>query len=256
MTLLTDHQTPTSTATTLRPRFEGSNICTWIGFKHVNYVVEEAVLDHFRAAPGPARASCTRRHGLGVDIVDMDTRILHALHMRRRGRRDRARRTRDAERPALQPCGSSSTATAPAGQGGHREGPGRCCAGTTGRRRTPADPPPAGSSSRPWTRSGGRPGGGRDRRRGIDPVGRGTVTRDGPGGLRTGDGPAFAWSWRIPYFYCHFTERLQMSGYLRQMEEVVDLFLAERGISIRTLLDEPDWIPVVPHSGSRSSARR
>jgi hypothetical protein len=42
---------------------------------------------------------------------------------------------------------------------------------------------------------------------------------------------AYAWKWRIPYFYCHFTERMQMSGYLRQMEEVVDLFLADRGVS-------------------------
>src|SRR5690606_9646124 len=41
---------------------------------------------------------------------------------------------------------------------------------------------------------------------------------------------AFGWKWRIPYFYCHFTERLQMSGYLRIMEEVVDLFLADRGV--------------------------
>ena len=27
--------------TLLRPRFEGTNICTWIGFKHDNYLVEE-----------------------------------------------------------------------------------------------------------------------------------------------------------------------------------------------------------------------
>jgi hypothetical protein len=59
---------------------------------------------------------------------------------------------------------------------------------------------------------------------------------------------AFGWKWRIPYFYCHFTERVQMTGYLRLMEEVVDLFLADRDISIKRLLDEQDWIPVVPHS--------
>jgi acyl-CoA thioesterase FadM len=48
--------------------------------------------------------------------------------------------------------------------------------------------------------------------------------------------------------YCHFNERMQMSGYLRQMEEVVDLFLADRGLSIKRMLDERSWIPVVPHS--------
>ena len=34
-------------------------------------------------------------------------------------------------------------------------------------------------------------------------------------------------------------------------EEVVDLFLADRGISIRQLLDDRRWIPVVPHSQIR-----
>ncbi len=37
------------THTRVRPRFEGCNICTWIGFKHVMYCIEEAVVDHFRA---------------------------------------------------------------------------------------------------------------------------------------------------------------------------------------------------------------
>jgi len=59
---------------------------------------------------------------------------------------------------------------------------------------------------------------------------------------------SFAWRWRIPYPYCHFNSRLQLSGYLRLLEEVVDLFLADRGVSIRSLLCERSWIPVVPHS--------
>jgi acyl-CoA thioesterase FadM len=57
---------------------------------------------------------------------------------------------------------------------------------------------------------------------------------------------AFVWKWHVPYFYCHFTERMQHSGYLRLLEEVVDLFLAERRISIRTMLQTRQWIPVVP----------
>jgi acyl-CoA thioesterase FadM len=59
---------------------------------------------------------------------------------------------------------------------------------------------------------------------------------------------AVVWRRRIPYFYCHFSQRLQHSGYLRLMEEVVDVFLAERGISIRTMLDTRGWIPVVPRA--------
>src|SRR5262249_48330329 len=55
-------------------------------------------------------------------------------------------------------------------------------------------------------------------------AGRGTGTDPVLAELTAGRN-AFGWKWRAPYFYCHFTERVQMSGYLRQMEEVVDLFL-------------------------------
>lgn len=42
-----------------------------------------------------------------------------------------------------------------------------------------------------------------------------------------------------------------MSGYLRLMEEGKDRFVADRGISIKTLLDDRRWIPVVPRSDIR-----
>ncbi|MBX6765686.1 MAG: hypothetical protein IRY90_00760, partial [Actinomadura rubrobrunea] len=69
-----------TTRTSLRPRFEGSNICTWIGFKHVNYLVEEAVLGHLRHG-GLAPGALFEEYGLGVDLVDIDTRILTAFHI-------------------------------------------------------------------------------------------------------------------------------------------------------------------------------
>jgi acyl-CoA thioesterase FadM len=59
---------------------------------------------------------------------------------------------------------------------------------------------------------------------------------------------AFGWTWRLPYFYCHFNERVQMTGFLRLMEEVVDLFLADRGLPIKRVLDEKGLIPVVTRS--------
>src|SRR5688572_27855192 len=37
-----------TTRTTLRPSFEGTNIRTWIGFKHLMYLAHEAVIDHLR----------------------------------------------------------------------------------------------------------------------------------------------------------------------------------------------------------------
>jgi acyl-CoA thioesterase FadM len=53
---------------------------------------------------------------------------------------------------------------------------------------------------------------------------------------------------RIPYYHCHFTKRLQLSGYLRLMEETIDEFLAARGVSVGTLLADRGWIPAVPRS--------
>src|SRR3954451_18998527 len=67
-----------TTRTSLRPGYEGANIGTIIGFKHVNFVIEQAVLDHFRAADLPA-GRLYEEYGLGVDIVGLDTRLQTAL---------------------------------------------------------------------------------------------------------------------------------------------------------------------------------
>jgi acyl-CoA thioesterase FadM len=67
-------------------------------------------------------------------------------------------------------------------------------------------------------------------------------------GILSANANAFVWRWRIPYFYCYYNARLRHSGYLRLMEEIVDLFLAERGISIKTMVDTKRLIPVVPHA--------
>ena len=56
---------------------------------------------------------------------------------------------------------------------------------------------------------------------------------------------SFLWQTRIPYFYCHYSARMLHSGYLRVMEEVVDRFLADRGIPVGGLLSRKRWVPVV-----------
>ncbi|MEV3869828.1 hypothetical protein [Streptomyces sp. NPDC049906] len=245
-----------TTTVTVRPRYEGSNICTWIGFKHVNYLVEEAVLDHFRSA-GLSSRSLYEEFGLGLDVVDLDTRILHAFHLDDTAEAQVAPDTGDGAatlgfrvtltierdgapvkavtskvRVSLRPDGYLQSAEQPPAElapfvaerlGAHLGG----TAAETTAHGTAVEPADTTALGR------GRGTGGS-----TDPV------LD----LLTRDANAFGWKWRIPYPYCHFTERLQMSGYLRQMEEVVDLFLADRGISIRTLLDDRRWIPVVPHS--------
>lgn len=231
----------------VRPRYEGNNICTWIGFKHVNYMVEEAVLEHFRNA-GLSSRRLFEEFGLGVDIVSLDTRILNAFHLDESGTATVVGTT-GADDAAL---GFAVTIM--------REGSTTkdVTAKVTVRLRIdtyldePADVPDELARFAVTALAEAEPG------EPVEPAtgpalsaGRGaTATQENdPVLARLTEGRnAFGWRWRIPYPYCHNNERLQMSGYLRQMEEVVDLFLADRGISIKTLLDERRWIPVVPHS--------
>lgn len=238
-----------STTVALEPRFEGGNICTWIGFKHVNYLVEEAVLEHLRQS-GYAPRRLFEEHALGFDLVAMDTRILHALHVDdtvtatvtpSAGDEMAFRVTLQVDRDgsALKAATSSvrallrhdatTGAAAPAPEEIAPYVVARLTEGHASTKRVPA-------ASTNLDLSDGR---------GV-PSERDEVLKQLVGGRN-----AFGWRWRIPYFYCHFTERLQMSGYLRLMEEVVDLFLAERGVSIKTMLDERAWIPVVPRSSVR-----
>ncbi|ROP36160.1 acyl-CoA thioesterase [Saccharothrix texasensis] len=229
----------TTTTVSLRPRYEGSNICTWIGFKHVNYMVEEAVLDHLRQSGFPAGA-LYERFGLCTDITDLDTKILTAFHID-----DLAEAT--VERVAGDgPLKLLVELTVP------RDG--KAVKAVKSKvsvsfRLDPhgfdAEPAPAGLRPHVVEAIGAPDAAVAAKVGAPQPV---TVGDADPLDLLTAGKNAFAWAWRIPYFYCHFTERVQMSGYLRQMEEILDLFVEDRGASIKTLLDEQNWIPVVPHS--------
>ncbi|WP_069816842.1 hypothetical protein [Streptomyces sp. TP-A0874] len=245
-----------STTVTVRPRYEGSNIGTWIGFKHINYLIEEAVLDHFRQAGLPARG-LYGDHGLGLDLVGLDTRILSSIHMDDEVRAEVRPFTRDGdetigfkvalhvERDGVDEKAITSkvrvslriddylepAAEVPAELAGYAV---RKLGDDLDEKPavTPAEVTAAVAealSSRPAEADG------------TDPV---------LAALTAGQN-AYAWKWRIGYPYCHFTERLQMSGYLRLMEEAKDRFVYDRGISIKTLLDECKWIPAVPHSQIR-----
>jgi acyl-CoA thioesterase FadM len=233
-----------------RPRYEGSNICTWIGFKHVMYLIEEAVLEAIRQST-PGAQALFEEHGLGVDIVDSDARILTALHIDDVARTEVTRQPDDGtgelafrtviwlDRPGRAPQKAVTAkvrvvlrrvADAP-------EPPAELAAVTVPEiRRAPASAPPRPSFG---VATGGA----------ATTIGRGVVgAADETARSLAVGGKALVWKWRIPYFYCHFTERIQHSGYLRLMEEVVDLFLADRGISIRRMLGDQKWIPVVPQA--------
>ena len=234
------------TTSKIYPRIEGNNICTWIGFKHVMYVVEEAIVDHFRQN-GHKPRSLYEDNGLCLEIVDSDARILHALHMddevtadvkleEEQGKPEELRLLvnlfveRDGEtikavvcRVAVQFKLDDSPVTADVA-------------------------PVMLPEFEKWT---------------VEKISRGLP--DGTGGrallesrgevngdddvtaiLKADNANSLVWKWHIPYFYCHYNERMKHSGYLRLLEEVEDLFLAENGVSIRTMLHDKSWIPVVP----------
>ncbi|MFI6042571.1 hypothetical protein ACIA8C_13105 [Nocardia sp. NPDC051321] len=222
----------------LRPGYEGANIGPWIGFKHVNYLIEEAVLRHFCAIGHDARGLYVD-NGLCWEIVDIDTRIIHVFNLD------------ETVRLSVSPVASPRDGehVFEIGIVGDRQGEQIKLARSRvsvalredSRWATPraAVAPELASAVVPRIR------------RSAPAIGFGAAPDAGvPTDLaRIAQGRnAFAWKLRIPYFYCHFTERLQMSGYLRVMEEVVDRLLADRGVSIRTLLDDKQLIPVVPRS--------
>lgn len=232
------------TVAVVKPRFEGSNICTWIGFKHVMYCVEEAVLEHFRTQ-GLAPRQLYEEKGLCLEIVNSNVRILHALHMDDAVAIHVIPKTKPTDREIIMGIelmverdgkelkaltgivnvifrldDSMITAyAAPATR------PARIDRYTYPRirRGTPASIPSLNLAREP-----------------------GVVSQDVIAALGADKTNSFVWKWHVPYFYCHFNDRMQHSGYLRLMEEVLDLFVADRGISIRTLLKNKKWIPVVP----------
>jgi hypothetical protein len=231
-----------STRTLLRPAYEGANIGTIIGFKHVNFLVEQAVLDHFRAADLPVGA-LYEEHGLGVDVVSLDTRLQTALIVDDLVEAEVVPVTKDgATEIAFKVTfwvtrdGEEKKAVTSSVRVALRDDP----------RVTPREPVPAGlepfvvdrlasTGAQPATEVGAEAAADEDALLAQLVAGRN----------------AFAWKYRVPYFYCHFFERMQMSGFLKQMEEVVDLFLADRGLAIKGLLDDCNWIPAVTHSKIR-----
>nr|BCN28640.1 putative thioesterase [Streptomyces sp. SANK 60404] len=228
---------------TVRPRYEGNNINTWIGFKHVNYMVEEAILSHFRTHGLPSRV-LFEEYGLGLEITDLDTRILNAFHLD------------ETATATVTPAGDGSALAFRVVLSKDGEVKDVTAKVTVALRREqyvdPTDVVPAELKRFAVERIAT-----------AEPVRDAELVPSADLGLTathntdallkelTEGSNAIAWRWRIAYPYCHNNERLQMSGYLRLMEEAKDRFVAHRGISIKTLLDERKWIPVVPRSTVR-----
>ena len=213
-----------------RPRYEGCNIGTWIGFKHFMLLVEEAVLHWFRdGGLGPGRLY--HEFGLGLEVIDSSVQLPALLEVD-----DEVVAEVFEDRPGrftvtLRVARDGADTTVLRGR--------IAVALVRETEPSPRGPLPAGLS--PLVVAGlsdGPAAGGPSRL----PLGPGeevavALRRDLPG--------AFVWSWRAPYFACHFSDRVQHSGFVRALEDVVDRFLADRGLSIGRLLAERAWIPVV-----------
>jgi acyl-CoA thioesterase FadM len=210
-----------------RPRYEGANIRTWIGFKQFMLLAEEAVLAWFRER-GLGPQHLYHEHGLGLEVVDSSVQLpallevddeVHAEVTERApggfsvtGSVTRAGATVVVMRAnlAVALVREHAGAVAPGAVAG-------LAAADVAAARTVAEP-------------------------GDVPLGPG---QDVGSALAPRGSGAYLWSWRVPYFACHFSDRVQHSAYVRALEEVVDRFLFDRGISIRTMLATRAWIPVV-----------
>ena len=207
------------TGIALRPLSEGANIRTWIGFKHFMYLTEEAILDWFRDR-GLGPSVLFRDYGLGLSVVDSSVQLPAVLdlddtveaHVTGGPARFTVRLyARRAGRPAVL-RGRVTMALIP----------------------EPDAPPGVAPPPELAPLLAGRP----------DPAA-GAMAGCGPGELASPGAGAFVHRWRVPYFFCQYSRRIQHSGYVRALEDVVDRFLADRELSIGTMLSSRGWIPVV-----------
>jgi acyl-CoA thioesterase FadM len=216
--------TPTTIAAAvlLRPGYEGANIRTWVGFKHFMYLAEAAVLAWFRERGlGPARLY--HELGLGLSIVDSSVLLPAVLDVDDEvyGEAVVARPGRFTVRLKVRRDGADVTVLR-----------GRLSVALV--REQFAD----GAAPVPDLLAGLVVPGIAQAPDAQEPV-----DRPPPGG--------FTWSFDARYFHCQYSDRLAHSAYVRALEEGVDRFLADRGISVGRMLAERAWIPVVSRAGVR-----
>jgi acyl-CoA thioesterase FadM len=210
----------------LRPLFEGANIRTWVGFKHFMYLAEQAVLGWYRER-GYGPSALYHDHGLGLTICESAVALPAVLDA------DDIVTSDVSGGPAKF---SVRLAAARPGEPAVLRGRVKVALIREADRGLASVPPELAPLVFSGADAVGLPGR-RDRPAGSSSDRAAVLNPDGDG--------VFGWSWRIPYYYCQYSTRLAHSGYVRAMEETVDRFLADRGLSVATLLRERYWIPVV-----------
>lgn len=233
---MTDLLDDTPTTFTAYPRYDGANIRIWMGFKQFMALVEESVLHWFRER-GFAASELLLSYGLGLEIVDSSLQLPVALQL------DELVTATVVAGKQKTPGAAPFNVTLAVQRDGAELVVGRAKVTVALITLKHMDPPqPVPSALEPFTvpEAAALPNRARTQNTALD--GR------TPAEVLGADPANFVWSWRVPYFYCHFSDRLQHSGYTRAMEEVVDRYLNDRGMSIRTMLEERAWIPVVSRS--------
>lgn len=220
----------------LVPMYEGNNVCAWIGFKHINYLVEQAILQHCKVF-GLSSRHLYEAFGVGIDVVDIDTRILNSVHLD-----DDLTATVSPKDPGAEGEWKFRVVLSADGQVKDVTSTVRVAL----RRDTYIDDTDqVPDVLRPFVVDA------------IENTPPASLARPMPTGAAApdtfvnsliADANGVGWVTRIGYPMCHYNERMAMSGYLRLLEEAKDRFVAARGISVKTLLDENRWIPAVPHS--------
>jgi len=221
-----------SSTYTGRPRYEGANISTFIGFKNFTALAEDAVLQHFRELGlGPQRLF--EQYGLGLTVVHSSVSLTGTMQ------------SDDLI------VGSVTAIAAKPGQGAafdvrlaarRGEEDVRVLNGkvrvqlVSEKDGNPAEPVPADLAAFVVAEV-------------STPGAAETATVTGTAQLAAAlaerSGNDFAWSWKIPYFACHYYTRIQHSAYVKLLEEAVDRYLDHAGLPITGLLAQRDWIPVV-----------
>lgn len=214
----------TSSDVLLRPHHEGNNVMAWIGFKHVMYLAEEAVLEHLRAS-GLGFRVLLEKFGLVPEFVNEQGRILTALKV---GDEVHAKVSlAEPKAPALW-----FDVTLQVERGGKQVKAYKGRLALTFRRDHSLGLAPA-TISPPADLEAYL----------VDDLGTGE-----PAPSPAVEGPSLIWRVSVPYFYCHGNDRLKMSGYLRLMEEADSRFCEQQGIGVGRLLRRSRWIPAVPNA--------
>lgn len=201
----------TWTTANLRPLSEGANIESWIGFKHFSYLAEAGIQEYLRNT-GRSQDAILRA-GHSVDIASLSLRLpspLYAdslvdVHV------EGERRETDSLSEMLCVEGLSRDS-------GERR---RCLQGTAMlNQHRLADL--------------------EDCLARIEKQGQAKIPRaraDAPG--------HHDWHFTVPYPFCRAASVLQFDGYVRLVEDGIERYLRAHGISVRRLLVERGWIPVV-----------